>query len=342
MKHELHPACSAWPTMEPEELRELAGDIAANGLRDPVTLTLDGLLLDGRNRVLACEMAGVEPATASFDGDPWLFSLSRNKHRRHMTTDQIALIAARLATRAVGNPNFAIASNEAIGNAEAAKAAGVPETAIDSAKVVLQHGTPEERQAVESGKATLRKTADRIRARKRASAEIEGPGQPPATPAGKKALVHSRDPIDNVTRELISKCAGPKGEWRTLDKMSSTTKLAKSAIKRALVRLGDAVKVRPGDRDVEHLIEGDRDELLIRAGLIAAQPDQSAADSKAEIASLRAENAGLRAKLANANAEIERLKSTLHEKVVEKISAKFAANGETEPTVDNVVMAGLG
>ena len=79
--------------MKPEELRDLADDITAYGLRDPITLTPDGLLLDGRNRALACEMAGVEPATMVFDGDPWLFSLSRNKHRRHMTTDQIALIA---------------------------------------------------------------------------------------------------------------------------------------------------------------------------------------------------------------------------------------------------------
>ena len=342
MKYELHPACSAWPTMKPEELRELAEDIAANGLRDPVTLTPDGLLLDGRNRALACEISGVEPATMSFNGDPWLFSLSRNKHRRHLTTDQIALIAARLATRAVGRPKLEIASNEAIKNAEAAKAAGVPETAIDSAKVVLEHGTSEEREAVESGKAPVRKTADRIRARRRATAEADRPSPRPATLPGKKALVRSRDPIDNVTRELITKCAGPKGEWRTLERMSSTARLAKSAIKEALERLGDAVKTRPGDRDVEHLIEGDRDELLIRVGLVTARPDPSAADSSAEIASLRAENADLRAKLANANAEIERLKSALHEKVVQKISAKFAANGETEPTGDNVVMTALG
>ena len=223
MKYELHPACSAWPTMKPEELRELANDITANGLRDPVTLTPDGLLLDGRNRALACEMASVEPTTMSFSGDPWLFSLSRNKHRRHLTTDQIALIAARLATRAVGRPKLEIASNEAIKNAEAAKAAGVPKTAIDSAKVVLEHGTSEEREAVESGKAPVRKTADRIRARRRATAEADRPGPRPATPPGKKALVHNRDPIDDLTRELITKCAGPKGEWRTLDRMSSIT-----------------------------------------------------------------------------------------------------------------------
>ena len=100
------------------------------------------------------------------------------------------------------------------------------------------------------------------------------------------------------------------------------------------------------------MIEGDRDELLVRAGLMMAQPDQSAADSSAEIASLRAENADLRGKLADANAEIEklrakvgradaeieRLKSALHEKVVEEIAAKLVASGETKPTCDDVAL----
>jgi len=246
MKYELHPACSAWPEMKPEELRDLADDIAANGLRDPITLTPDGLLLDGRNRALACELAGHLPLATIFDGDPWLFSLSRNKHRRHLTTDQIALIAARLAKRTVGNPNFAIASNEAIGNAEAAKAAGVPETAIESAKVVLRHGTPEERKAVESGKAKLRKTADRVRARKRASAEPDPSSQRPATPLAKKAPVHSRDPIDDVAGELIAKCDGASAEIARLraENTDLRTKLADADAEieelRATVARGDA------------------------------------------------------------------------------------------------------
>jgi hypothetical protein len=44
--------------MSPEALRDLADDIAAQGLREPATLTPDGQLLDGRNRTLACLMAG--------------------------------------------------------------------------------------------------------------------------------------------------------------------------------------------------------------------------------------------------------------------------------------------
>ena len=87
---------------------------------------------------------------------------------------------------------------------------------------------------------------------------------------------------------------------------------------------------------VEYLIEGDRDELLARAGLMIAQPDHSAADPSEELSRLRVENADLRGKLDDAEAENERLreeiaqlKSALHEKVVEEIAAKLAAAGET-------------
>jgi predicted nuclease with TOPRIM domain len=162
--------------------------------------------------------------------------------------------------------------------------------------------------------------------------------------------VHSRDPIDDVTRELITKCAGPKPEWRTLDKMSSTIMRAKGAIKQALERVGDAVKMRVGDMDAEYLIQGDREELLVRAGLMTAH--RSAADSSTVIASLRAqlaeanaeneklraENADLRAKNERLRAEIERLKKAPLEEV-EVIAAKLAAKGEMKPTVDNVVVA---
>ena len=34
MKFDLHPACAAWPEMNPKELGDLAEDIAAHGLHD--------------------------------------------------------------------------------------------------------------------------------------------------------------------------------------------------------------------------------------------------------------------------------------------------------------------
>jgi hypothetical protein len=324
MKYELHPACAAWPEMKPEELRELADDIVANGLRESITLTPDGLLNDGRNRALACEIAGVEPTTTIFHGDPWLYSLSRNKHRRHMTTDQIALVAAELAKQSRGGDRGnqytgGKPSNEGLPIAEVAKTAGVPKTAIESARVVLRYGTSEEIERVRTGEARARKTADAVRSRLRRQMK----------PA-------SADPLDEVRRALIEKCAD--GKPRTVLQLAQRTQFAASAIEKALARLGDAVNARAVDGDDEYWIEGGRDELLVRTGLLKRQPDQSAA----EIASLRVENAYLRRKLADASDENERLKTALHEKVVEEVAAKLIASGKTQPTLDDVVMNALG
>lgn len=52
-----------------EELEELATSIATVGLIHPVVLTPQGLVLDGRNRLAACEKAGVEPIFETRDGD---------------------------------------------------------------------------------------------------------------------------------------------------------------------------------------------------------------------------------------------------------------------------------
>src|SRR5580704_11602041 len=146
----LHPACAIWPDLSPADLRDLSDDIFANGLRDPVTLTPDGLLLDGKNRALACIMAGVDPAATAVvhAGDPWLFSLSRNKHRRHLSADQLALVLAALAKRSEGAPpgnrNAAkttgpdgpvVSSDERPTIAQLAEEGGISKTMVKSAKV---------------------------------------------------------------------------------------------------------------------------------------------------------------------------------------------------------------
>ena len=96
-----HPAAEAFPMLGDDELAELAEDIKANGLREPVWLYDDPergrVLLDGRNRLAACERAGVEPTTRVYRGDhPTDFVVSMNVNRRHMTAGQKAAAAAAL------------------------------------------------------------------------------------------------------------------------------------------------------------------------------------------------------------------------------------------------------
>jgi hypothetical protein len=301
---ELHEACAAWPEMSPPELRALSDDIFANGLREPISLTPNGQLLDGRNRALACQMAGVEPTTVAYDGDPWLFSLSKNRHRRHLTTDQIAIVAAKLATRGEGGDGSnqhrgATGSAEPVAPAlsvsQVAAAAGVPETAIKSAKTVLKDGTPEEIKRVETGAAKLRPTADKVRDRKRSPATIKK-----AEPAKKAEKVPAADgdPIDAMAREIISKTGD--GNWRSLSRVASAVNFAPSAVKDALRRLGpDCVETRKSPIEIEYRIRDSN------------QPAGKASDLERQLGAANVRIADLEASLAAANAEIAELRALL-------------------------------
>jgi hypothetical protein len=75
-------------------LKQLADDIAANGLQQPIVLH-DGMILDGGNRYRACLLAGVEPVFTTFAGASIVqFVLGANLHRRHLTPGQQAAIVA--------------------------------------------------------------------------------------------------------------------------------------------------------------------------------------------------------------------------------------------------------
>ena len=102
-----HPAAECFPLMTDVELEALAADIGTNGCRVPVSICGD-LLLDGRNRALACERAGVPvpwetlPAVGARDAS--LVVTSLNLQRRHMAESQRALAAAKLANLGAGRP----------------------------------------------------------------------------------------------------------------------------------------------------------------------------------------------------------------------------------------------
>lgn len=96
-----HPAAALFPMLAEAELREMAADIKANGQHEPIILC-HGKVLDGRNRLAACKLAGVKPCTAErgvegskmvsgYSGghaNPTDYVVSLNLHRRHLTAEQ--------------------------------------------------------------------------------------------------------------------------------------------------------------------------------------------------------------------------------------------------------------
>jgi ParB-like chromosome segregation protein Spo0J len=67
--YNVHPAADAFPMLSEQELRELGEDIKKNGLKTPILFQgIDGknqtaagvVLIDGRNRLEAMELVGIE------------------------------------------------------------------------------------------------------------------------------------------------------------------------------------------------------------------------------------------------------------------------------------------
>lgn len=82
---EIHPLAEKYPLMDGEEYEAFKADIQVRGLENPVW-RYEGKVLDGRNRLRACNELGIAPRFEDYTGDdPAGFVDSQNLHRRHLT-----------------------------------------------------------------------------------------------------------------------------------------------------------------------------------------------------------------------------------------------------------------
>lgn len=115
----IHSAAEAFPMLPDDELKALAASIKKIGLINPIMLSTDGRqLIAGRNRLRACEIAGVEPRYDWLPQgmDPRDYIVAENINRRDMTKGQKALALAIIypepAKRGRGNKNPALKSED--------------------------------------------------------------------------------------------------------------------------------------------------------------------------------------------------------------------------------------
>lgn len=169
--YEIHPAANLFPMLNDDELLSLAENIKENGLIAPIVL-FDGKILDGRNRMKACEIAGVDPRFIAWDGEgksATLYVLSTNLHRRHLTVSQRAAIGAesiemlhkealRRQGRRTDLPTSVHDDTEVRGGSAAVAAAkvGVGSCSINRA-LAVKRDNPEAFQAMKRGETTANK-----------------------------------------------------------------------------------------------------------------------------------------------------------------------------------------
>jgi N6-adenosine-specific RNA methylase IME4 len=147
-----HSLASVFPEIGHEDFEALKTDILANGLQESITL-YEGKILDGRMRYQACISAGIEPTFRNLAAgiDPFAFLVSANLHRRHLTTGQRALIAARLPRIAHGSNRFKRIEVDkensraipGMNRADRASVVRVDEKTVREAETVVDSGLPE-------------------------------------------------------------------------------------------------------------------------------------------------------------------------------------------------------
>lgn len=91
---EIHPAAKMFPLLEGKAFEEFCDDIEKHGLSEPIRILPDGSLIDGRNRLRACQELRIEPQFVTVNPEsPVAYAISANKHRRHLTSSQLAALA---------------------------------------------------------------------------------------------------------------------------------------------------------------------------------------------------------------------------------------------------------
>lgn len=138
---EVHPLADVWPLLEGEELQALAESIAEHGLRERIVIDKQGRLLDGRNRLAACRLAGVQPGYVTLpelDSEEQIaeYIQDRNAERRHLSAGQQAMGRALMLQAAGKRKNgrwergaitqsLGLSQEQAQGETEALRKAGL-------------------------------------------------------------------------------------------------------------------------------------------------------------------------------------------------------------------------
>ncbi len=176
MKH--HEAAGLFPMMPDDVYAEHREDIRVNGQLETIKMLADKVI-DGRNRLRACEELGITPRLEELppDTDPIDYVVSRNLHRNHLTPSQRALAAARVREiydqrakeRQQAHGNTAPGKKkslqadlpEVIGQArdEVARVFQVSGRSVDYATKVLKNAVPEVIQAVEEARMSINAAA---------------------------------------------------------------------------------------------------------------------------------------------------------------------------------------
>jgi hypothetical protein len=271
---EFHPLANIFPLMEGEEFRKLVDDISKNGLKQRIVL-FEGKILDGRNRYLASREAGyTDPSffqrggslVEEYNGDNALqYVVSLNLHRRHLTDQQRAAIAAEVANIGHGGNRIKSPSGDlictAVSQAEAAKLMNVSKRSVERA-VQRKKVAPEAHEDVKAGRKPKANDAEAVESVSRIDHPVEE-----VKVAGDVKPEERVGTYDGNSLEIVSSQIIPL--IHRLDPLDRTFKKAKQLLleQLALLKAGQGKDVR--QRLFSNAVLGPGPTALAASGILA-------------------------------------------------------------------------
>ena len=242
----VHSVAELFPAMDSDTYAALKANIAAHGQAEPIVLWKKQLI-DGRHRLQACKELGIKPVVVdiSESEDPLTYVISHNLHRRHLSTSQRAMVAAKIATIPHGGDRRSADQEANLPLENAASQLNVSPRSVRSANQVLEHGSKAVQKAVEQGKLAVSTAAEL------ATSGATKTKQTQAVKGGK-------DAIKGVLKKPAKKEKSPLSKE---EQIKANRKLAKDYIAKAVNAVDDYHRVKPDARKRADVIK-----LLQQAG----------------------------------------------------------------------------
>lgn len=223
MEHTLkiHPVANIFPMLTPDELLDLAESIKTEGQRNDIVLDTDGTILDGRNRLAACQIAGIEPHFTTYTGsNSARLIISSNVHRRHISKGQQAMITV-IACSLSGHSLR-----------DLAKLHSLSRSRLSAANVVLKHD-PDLAEQVRNGTLSLDTAHDTVLESKARAAALQKQHD--------RLREHAPDLVERITEGHVTL----EEAAAALDQRLETQRVRQYVIDTDTVRLADGDTTPP-------------------------------------------------------------------------------------------------
>ncbi|MGC2239141.1 MAG: helix-turn-helix domain-containing protein [Pyrinomonadaceae bacterium] len=140
----IHPIADLFPLMDDARFTSFKENVRQNGQMEDITV-FEGVLLDGRHRLRACLELGLVPGRCEWDGTGGTiqsFIVSKNLERNHLSDDERAIVAAKVANLPQGVSKANTPNGGFVSQSEAARLFNVSTRSLQRAVKVVKDGVP--------------------------------------------------------------------------------------------------------------------------------------------------------------------------------------------------------